>query len=71
MRIRFDSQLGGRFADLDVAADEADIPLDQTLEQKYSLTGRLKEMIMYAAALSLSDQGMLSILAMQCRLDTD
>ncbi|KAK9897729.1 FAD/NAD(P)-binding domain-containing protein [Cystobasidium minutum MCA 4210] len=32
--------------------------LVETLEGKYSLTGRLKEMIMYAAALSVSEQAM-------------
>lgn len=38
--------------------DLADAPLDETLEQKHSLTGRLKDTIMYAAALSVSEKGM-------------
>lgn len=38
-------------------ADEADIEFSKTLQEKYSLTGRLKEMVMYAAALSASDDG--------------
>lgn len=42
------------FAD---GATGADLPFSETLEQKYSLTGRLKEMIMYAAALSADEDG--------------
>jgi RAB protein geranylgeranyltransferase component A len=40
-----------------LTSGDEELSLNETLEQKYSLYGRLKEMIMYAAALAVSEQG--------------